>query len=378
MQHPAMRSPPPESQHVFVPPDWGDLRHELATLAARRDAEPLPTGPEPSCDLLARHGLLTAPLLKDNFAAPEASVPEIVRGLIAIGSADLSMARLWEGHLNAIRLIQIHGSEIQNRRAARVARAGHLLGVWGADTSAPVRLDRGALSGAKQFCSGLGVVHLAVVPVGTPEGQRLLLLDTSDPDRADPGAWRMRGMEATLSGRYDFDGLPVGDEDLLGQPDVFTREPWFLGGVWRIAAAELGGVFGLLEAARAMLAKSDRLGDPLQTARLGECLVTAHAARTLTLSAGCFAESADALQAPERAAHLSILARLAAERAAEECLTKVAKSIGLSGFAAGSPADRPLRDLQTYVRQMMPDALLCRASGALLTGSSPLAEAFDV
>lgn len=380
MQYPAMRSPPPGVRRAkgCSLPDWGRLGRELATLATRRDAETVSATPRPSCDILANHGLLTAPLLEDSFAAPGGDVSEIVRGLIAIGSADLSIARLWEGHLNAIRLIQIHGSEDQARRAARVAHAGHLLGVWGADTSAPVRLDSGALTGVKQFCSGLGVVHLAVVPVGTREGQQLLLLDTSDPRRADPSVWQMRGMEATLSGRYDFDGVLVPDEDLLGQPDVFTREPWFLGGVWRIAAAELGGVFGLLEAARTMLSASNRLEDPLQTARLGECLVTAHSARTLAISAGCFAESAAARRAPERAGHLSILARLAAERAAEECMTKVAKSIGLSGFAAGGAADRPMRDLQTYIRQMMPDALLRRASEELLAAPRPLAEAFDV
>jgi alkylation response protein AidB-like acyl-CoA dehydrogenase len=297
--------------------------------------------------------------------------------LVAIGSADLSLGRILEGHINARRLVGAYGTDAQNRRVARIVETGGALGVWGADDTTPVTLEADRLSGTKRYCSGLGVVQLAIVPVRLGETQQLVLASTADPDRADPASWAMHGMRATHSGRYRFDGMPITDADRLGHPGDYTREPLFLGGAWRIAAVELGGAFGLLEAARESLSRRGRLDNPIQASRLGDVLIAAHAARALTIAAARHAEGDAARHAPDQAAHHAIAARLAAERVAEEAMQAAPRSVGLEGLATGSTLERRLRDLATYIRQAAPDALKLRVSTALLNNPAPLAGAFD-
>lgn len=352
-----------------------------ASLARRAQDDDRPASAmRGSVALLARHGLLTAPLPPDlggrSLGAAPRTAEEATGLLVAIGSADLSLARLYEGHLNALRLIVAHGTAAQRECAAALARAGGLLGVWGADGDIPVTLSGGTLAGGKRFCSGLGIVAAALVTARSGQGQQLVLTDATDPARADPAQWQAAGMRATFSGTYDLAGVAAPPANLIGPRDIYTAEPLFLGGVWRIAAAELGGTFGLLEAARSHLAARGRLGDPTQTARLGRCLIAAHSALRLAATAAGFAESPAARRDPARAADLSVMARLAAERAAEETLTAVAASAGLEGCTTGTALERRARDLSTYIRQINPDGLLQRTARSLLDDPRPLAEAF--
>lgn len=247
----------------------------------------------------------------------------------------------------------------------------------GADDGAPVTIDAGMLSGTKRYCSGLGVVQLAVVPVRSGSEQQLVLVSTMDHGRADRGAWAMHGMRATHSGKYNFDGMAIDHGERLGEPGDFTREPLFFGGALRIAAVELGGVFGLIEAARTSLRRRNRLDSPIQASRLGDVLIAAHAARALTIAAATHAESDAALNAPEHAARHSIFARLAAEQVAEEAMRSAARSVGLEGLVSGCMLERRLRDLGTYIRQAAPDELKLRVSNAMLQDLGSLAGAFD-
>lgn len=340
----------------------------------------------PAVGLLHSFGLMTAPLPAPFGGRALGLEPETVPAAVGLlgdlGSADLALARLYEGHLNALHLVAVWGSPTQQNRIAAVVRDGCLLGVWGADDGASVRLDHGILEGAKRFCSGLGVVRVAVVPVqaAQPDGcdrQQLLLLGVADAARMDQAAWDMHGMEATASGRYRFDGCAVGAEELLGPVDVYTREPWFLGGVWRIAAAEIGGALGVVDAARDMLQARGRLQDPLQVARLGACLVALEAARAAACAAGAYAHGRIGRDRPERAAELSVMARLAAERAAEETLAAAGRAVGLAGYVSGCDLERRLRDLATYMRQINPDGLRHTIASGLLARKTPLSMTFD-
>ncbi len=331
--------------------------------------------------LLDEHGVSRSPLPchAGGFASgmTARSAAAAVDLMIGIGSADLSVGRLLEGHINAIRLVGAYGTDAQNRRVARVVEGGGALGVWGANDGAAVVIDSGTLSGTKRYCSGLGVVQLAVVPVRLGEDQQLVLVSTTDQGRADAAAWAMHGMRATHSGRYNFDGMSVTPDDRLGYPGDYSREPLFFGGAWRIAAVELGGVFGLVEAVRESLASRGRLDNPIQASRLGDVLIAAHAARALTIAAARHAEGDAALHAPDQAARHSIIARLAAERVAEEAMRAAPRSVGLEGLASGSTLERRLRDLGTYIRQAAPDELRLRVATAMLHDARPLAGAFD-
>ncbi|MFW8637551.1 hypothetical protein [Cribrihabitans pelagius] len=175
----------------------------------------------------------------------------IARGLMQVGAANLSIGRLWEGHVNALRLIRLHGSAALQRDVDRWIAGGALLGVWGADGRVPVTLDASGahLDGCKRFASGLGTVSHALVTVGSASEVRLALVDVTDQGRADPSGWDMQGMRATASGGYDFCGLRVQDIRWVGGPGVYLQEPHFVGGVWRIAALQAGAAIGLLDEA---------------------------------------------------------------------------------------------------------------------------------
>ncbi len=234
-----------------------------------------------------------------------------------IGRADLSLGRLYEGHVNTIRLIQRYGAPAQTRRAAADARVGRLFGVWNTEQpGVPLRLrPGGTLLGGKILCSGAGYVARALVTAreAGAENPRMVLVALAPGERADLSGWRAQGMRASASGTVDFTGMVVGPDALIGQPGDYTRQPDFSAGAWRFAAVQCGGAEALLGALRAHLRATERGGDPHQAARLGQAAMAASAARLWVEAAAARAEAA----APGEAAVAFVnLARLAVERAA--------------------------------------------------------------
>ena len=71
-----------------------------------------------------------------------------------------------------------------------------------------------------------------------------------DISRADLSDWRAHGMRASATGSYDFSGLAVSANDIIGSEGDYHREPSFSAGAWRFAAVQLGGIERLLDEAR--------------------------------------------------------------------------------------------------------------------------------
>jgi alkylation response protein AidB-like acyl-CoA dehydrogenase len=165
---------------------------------------------------------------------------EAFNALRELGRANLSLARLFEGHMNAIKLVMLFGSPELRNEMAQLVHQGILLGVWGADEPAdPVRLERAQdsflLQGRKRFASGLGLVGRAIVTAILDDRPQMVLAATDDTARADHSEWRMSGMRATRSGTYDFSGVRTSRKSLVGKPGDLLREPWFEGGICVIA-----------------------------------------------------------------------------------------------------------------------------------------------
>lgn len=236
------------------------------------------------------------------------------------------------------------------------------MGVWGADGAVPLRFeaDGRRLAGAKRYASGAGTVGLAVVPVDEAGVLHLLLLRVDEPSRVDLSGWDHRGMRATASGRYDFTGLELGPDDRLGGPDDYRREPFFVGGIWRCAAAQLGAIEAIVQAMTRELHGSGRDAHPLQMARIGEAIREARTARLWVEDVARQVETApDAAKADiDRIVALSAYARLAAEAAAMRVIDLAERAVGLGSFAIGHPLEALTRDLAVYIRQANPDAVL--------------------
>ncbi|WP_185984784.1 acyl-CoA/acyl-ACP dehydrogenase [Aureimonas mangrovi] len=302
----------------------------------------------------------------------EAPSAEVLRDLCEIGGADLATARVFEGHLNALQLIALYGTNDQQRRVREAVSDGALLGVWGADGTPPLTCSgHGTLAGVKRYASGVGVVSLAIVAFTDGEGAlHLLLMPVDDQERVSLMDWDHRGMRRSRSGQYDFTGLSVGREHRLGAPDDYRREPYFVGGIWRCCAAQLGAIEALVTALVDDLTASGRDAHPLQMARIGEAILTARTCRLWVEDAACRVEASAAAGAPpaeiEQAVSLAAYARLATEKAAMSVIELCERALGLSMFAGAHPAEALSRDLAVYIRQANPDAVLLQHGRVLM------------
>ena len=355
-----------------------------STLASLRPADAVDEeeGPGAALARLADDGWLAACLPHDagghglGTSAEPAAVLATADAFRALGRADLALARLYEGHLNAVKLIEMHAGALLRERVRERVRRGALLGVWGATGADPLTVsatdERGwTLTGAKTFASGLGFVALAVVPVGDPHEptrSRLLLVDVDEPARQHPLDWRASGMRATRSGSYRFDGLCLPLDRVLGDPGVYEREPWFEGGTWRYVAVHVGAMEALVDTLVETLRDRGRDTDPYQAARIGQAAALALCARASVERAALEVEGAnpDDAAATARAVALALFTRESVEQGAVALLALVERALGMGAFERGTRVERLRRDLGLYLRQAAPDAKLARAAGALV------------
>lgn len=331
--------------------------------AAARDADG--TFPAASFQALREAGLLTA-VLPTPLGGRAVGGSALLGLLRQIGRASLPVGRVYEGHVNALGLIQRYGTPAQLARAARDAQAGALFGVWNTEDGPGLRLVRGAggltLVGGKTFASGLGHVSRPLLPAEGEGGRTMVLLPTGRvPGVPDHGFWRPLGMRATVSGRVEYTGARVDPGDLIGQPGDYYRQPEFGGGAVRFLAVQLGGADAVVASARAVLRGLGRAGDDAQRLRFAEVAVRLEAAWQLTREAGRRLDAWPDKRGSEDRDPAPLLAYVALARTATEdaCLhaaEAAERAVGARGLLAPHPTERLLRDLRMYLRQPAPDA----------------------
>ena len=118
------------------------VAEDLFCGAAERDA----TATFPSGALAALHaaGLMLAPFPARLGGAGlvEAEAVDRLRDVLRlIGGGDLSVGRLYEGHVNAVALVARYGTPSQLSRLAADVHDGALSGVWNAEGATPVTLE---------------------------------------------------------------------------------------------------------------------------------------------------------------------------------------------------------------------------------------------
>ncbi len=294
------------------------------------------------------------------WATGSASITDCFDFLRMLGRANLSVGRLFEGHLNALKLIELYGTAEQLEETATMVKGGAWYGVWGADTARPVTAEHGMLQGEKRFASGIGVIDRAVVPVGAGSRCQLYLVPSDAPDRGDASKWRMSGMRATRSGSYDFTGV---EGAAIGKPGDYLREPWFEGGVWRYCAVHCGGAEALRDEAVRTIVERGQADAPRQSDRMARLAMLCETIRLWVLEAAMRVEGPG--NDPRRGAAYALLAREQTELACLEVIALADRAMGTIGHVDGSRADRVRRDLGLFLRQADIDGKLHRAAGAL-------------
>ncbi len=354
-------------------PDTRILFDRLVALGTRYDAAPL--FPAESLALIARAGLhrrFAAPRSGgEAFASAVAHHLALFDALRLVGRADLSVGRLFEGHVNALALFAWYGSTAQQDwLGARLADA-RFFGVWATEPPPGVLLREGRLVGAKSFASGAGGLDHAIVTVQPVDGpRRLAVVPADDAERADTSGWRVRGMRATLSGRYELSGLAVDGTALLGAPGDYDRDPRFTAGAWRFTAVQLGGIEALVQEMRLAMPETAR-GDPLRRAGFADAIAAMRGA-WLWVRACAVRAAVDDPDAPAFAR----MTRGVVERAALDVMELAARLVGTRSAFDGERVDKITRDLSLYLRQAGPDQARDAAATAWLDhdcwGEDPL------
>jgi len=325
-------------------------------------------------------GLLAAPLAAELGGAGLNGAPETAHELLLllkeIGRADLSVGRVYEGHVNALQLIQTFGTDEQIEQAAcDVTEFGRLFGVWNTEARDGVRITpnggRYQLDGAKTFASGAGQVQRPIVPGALPDGGWQMTIVPMDAVETviDPDWWRPIGMRASASFRIDFTGVEIGPEALLGEPGDYHRQPWFSAGAIRFAAVQLGGAEALLDALRDYLRDLDRTGDPFQRARAAQAAIAVESGNHWLSGAARWVDlSPDRKRNddPSPAIAYANMTRLAIEQVCQTVMRLVEESVGARGLLQPHPVERIVRDLTLYLRQPAPDAALTSAGAFTL------------
>lgn len=301
---------------------------------------------------------------------------ELFAVLRLLGAGDLSMARLFEGHVNAVSLVCRYGSPGQISGLAESVAAGALSAVWGADDSTGLKLVQDAsgarLEGRKILASGAGFITRPLVTAGGPEGQLLCLLSLPRSHPVDLTGWQAQGMRSTATGSVDFSGIALASDTLVGAPGDFMRQPYFSGGAWRFCAAQLGAMERLVDLFRDHLVARKRGQDPYQLERLAQCATAARTARFWIEEAArrLALEEHD----PSGVVAFANLTRMVTERAALDVMETVQRGVGLGAFIRPHPIERIGRDLATYLRQPVPDLAMRDGASALLDSRIPIGD----
>ncbi|MBC3787578.1 acyl-CoA dehydrogenase family protein [Spirosoma utsteinense] len=365
------------------------LIERIADVASDTDSEG--AFPEDAFTWLAEAGLLAITLPGHDLDFMEGQTARLLHLLKRIGSANLAVGRVYEGHINALYLIHLYATPSQ--RTAwydDVIQHHRLFSVWNTQAGDGVSLVEQVsstgdityrLQGSKTFCSGAGWVQrplitgelqttdqqethrkgwqMAVVPT-----ERVSAIDQHDQ------FWRPLGMRASASFKLDFTGVELTDDDLLGHPGNYFQQPVFSGGAIRFAAVQLGGAEALYESTRQFLVQANRTDDVFQQTRLAEMAYLIESGNQWIRLAGdntdrWLAEGADW----QKIVAYANMTRTAIEEICLRIMPLAERCVGARGLLRPHPFERIHRDLTLYLRQPAPDATLVDIGKFVLTNT---------
>ena len=309
---------------------------------------------------------------------------DLLRTLWHVGRGNLAVGRLYEGHVNALQLVNWFGSDAQKSRTFAHADGGQLFAVWNTQAGNGIRFEANEngwrMRGAKTFCSGAGHVARPIVTGESSDGWQMAIVPTENARlEIDKSWWQPLGMRASASFAVDFDGTNLQADDLLGNAGDYYRQPAFSGGAIRFCAVQLGGAAALVEETRRFLREAGRAEDAFQRARVGRMTMKVqsgwqwleNAARMWDdLGAHPF-ESGDV--AASRMVAFAAMMRLATEEIGLETMQGCQQSVGARGLMKSEPFERMTRDLTIYLKQPHLDEIAGRV-GSWALGSEARAD----
>ncbi len=261
--------------------------------------------------------------------------------LADLAGEDLSLARLAEGHADALAILAELGDG--------TPPAGSRWGVWAAQPPGPgltaSRAGRGwRLDGIKQYCSGAHSVTDALVTATAPDGNRLFAAGTADLVPV-AGTWPAVGMAASDTLDVRFAGIPA---EPLGGPGSYINRPGFAHGGAGVAACWYGGARGVGRMLLAAAASRD-VG-PHALAHLGAVDIALHTART-ALDTAAAEIDADPQDRNDGGKLRALRLRALVEAVSTEVMQRVGRALGAGPLCHDEAHSRRVADLTVYLRQ---------------------------
>ena len=266
------------------------------------------------------------------------------QALAELAAADLSLARLAEGHADAVAIL----AELAGPGGA-AAEPTDMWGVWAAEPpGTQIQAVRGVsgwrLTGRKPWCSCARLIDRALITAHAEDGRRLFAVSVAD-TIAVPGTWSAVGMAASGSLAVDLLDVPAA---AVGGPRAYLDRPGFWHGGAGVAACWYGGALG---AARTLLGAARRRDvGPHALAHLGavDAVVTGLAAWLQVAAVQIDDDPHDSTgQAELRARRL----RAGAEAGATEVLDRVGRALGAGPLCLDPVHAQRAADLTVYLRQ---------------------------
>lgn len=269
--------------------------------------------------------------------------PALVEELISLGRTDVPLARLAEGHVDALKILDQAGAR---------PVAGALYGVW-ASRSARTGLraaedgDHLRLSGTLRFASGSGLLDRALVPVWFDE-QRSVLLDLDVTGLAfDASVWRTAAMVPSRTYETRLEDLSVPRSAQRGAEGFYLGRPGFSAGGLGVAACWVGGAARVLDVLLALHPRPR----PVQQRRFGAIRTDLVVAAAAVRAGGVLLEDPATDTGP-----VALEVRTVVAEAVHRVLANARLLTGPTGLALDDAVAHVVPDLELYVLQHDLDA----------------------
>ncbi|MEO6914505.1 MAG: acyl-CoA dehydrogenase, partial [Chitinophagaceae bacterium] len=293
-----------------------------------------------------------------------------------IGAADLSVARIYEGHLNALFLLHQFADDEQKQFWFDEAEAGKIFGVWNTEAANGIKFTRGngsiSITGAKTFCSGSTNIDYPIITGQLEdEGWQMAIIDMKSSGLgADASFWNPLGMRSSVSHRIDFAGHELTKKNLLGIPGNYYRQPGFGGGAIRFSAVQVGGAQAILDGTIDYLRQMGRTDDQFQKQRVSEMAILVKSGLQWIDSAGLMFENGMGDEGKNgELLNMANMMRHAVEEICNRVMQLSEKCVGARGLMKPGRLERIHRDLRYYLRQPAPDATFISIGDYILTSN---------
>ena len=306
-----------------------------------------------------------------------------------IAKADMSTARCWEGHNNALMLLDNLGTYSQKEKwFSGVVERGEIWSVWSGEPLLKIpgqkqkfettvtKTAKGYLiNGAKVFCSsapGAAWANLLVntngaggarYANGSAESVIMLACDLSDTSVSfDDTWWKPIGMRGSTSYHVKFNNTLIPFENQIGEAGQFLLDEWQTRWIPQYAATFLGGAKAAYEYTLAHIEAQQRKNDPYVQHRIAKMAINIQ-------SAGLWIDHVARLWDEgniETAKSTGNMVRYQVEQLAMQTVEDAVHICGARALIQPSPLERILRDVSLYTRHDDDDQLLATIGKSVL------------